>query len=294
MIIYLNGQYIEEKEAALSPFDHGYLYGIGAFETFRLYSGRPFLPDAHVARLNRALGDLQIAYEVNKQELLDMLRRLLLLNDIKDGSARVRLNISAGVSDKGFAAQTYEKPTVLCFVNRLNPETLPVQKEGRLLSIRRNTPEGYFRLKSHHYLNNMYAKREIGNDPNLEGIFLTGEGDVAEGIVSNVFWRKGDKVFTPSLDTGILDGVTRQFVIDELKRQGTEVTEGRFRFQSMLEADEAWLTNSVLEIIPFSKIEEVPLPGVSGKTVQSLRKQYQQEINKMNVQEEEQNGAANN
>lgn len=100
MIIYLNGQYIEEKEAALSPFDHGYLYGIGAFETFRLYSGRPFLPDAHVARLNRALRDLQIAFEVNKQELLDMLRRLLLLNDIKDGSARVRLNISAGVSDK--------------------------------------------------------------------------------------------------------------------------------------------------------------------------------------------------
>lgn len=130
MIIYLNGQYIEEKEAALSPFDHGYLYGIGAFETFRLYSGRPFLPDAHVARLNRALRDLQIAYEVNKQELLDMLLRLLLLNDIKDGSARVRLNISAGVSDKGFAAQTYEKPTVLCFVNWLNPETLPVQKKA--------------------------------------------------------------------------------------------------------------------------------------------------------------------
>ncbi|UZD74260.1 aminodeoxychorismate lyase [Bacillus siamensis] len=293
MIIYLNGQYIEEKEAALSPFDHGYLYGIGAFETFRLYNGRPFLPDAHVARLNRALRDLQIAYEVNKQELLDMLASLLLLNDIKDGSARVRLNVSAGVSDKGFTAQTYDKPTVLCFVSRLNPEALPLEKEGKLLSVRRNTPEGSFRLKSHHYLNNMYAKQEIGNDPNLEGIFLTREGDVAEGIVSNVFWRKGDKVFTPSLGTGILDGVTRQFVIDELKRQGTEVAEGRFRFQSMLEADEAWMTNSVLEIIPFSKIEEVPLPGVSGKTVQLLRKQYQQEINKMNVKEEEQNGAAN-
>ena len=66
------------------------------------------------------------------------------------------------------------------------------------------------------------------------------------------------------MDTGILD-VTSVFVIDELKRQGTEVIEGRFRFQSMLEADEAWMTNSVLEIIPFSKIEEVPLPGADGK-----------------------------
>lgn len=291
MIIYLNGQYIEEKEAVLSPFDHGYLYGIGVFETFRLYRGRPFLLDGHIGRLKRALRDVQIAYDVSRQELIDMLDKLLLLNDIKDGSARVRLNISAGISDKGFAAQTYEKPTVLCFVHPLNPETLPVQKEGKLLSMRRNTPEGTFRLKSHHYLNNMYAKQEIGNDPKYEGIFLTEEGDVAEGIVSNVFWRKGNNVYTPSLDTGILDGVTRKFVIDEMKRQGTEVIEGRFPFQSMLEADEAWMTNSVLEIIPFSKIEEVQFPGVSGETVQLLQKLYHQEIN--NLQKEEQNGAPN-
>lgn len=131
MIIYLNGQFIEEKEASLSPFDHGFLYGIGVFETFRLYEGRPFLIEWHLERLERAAKDLQIKHRITKEELTDMVDNLLRLNHIEDGNARVRLNISAGVSTKGFTAQTYENPTVLCFVNPLNPENLPVQKRGR-------------------------------------------------------------------------------------------------------------------------------------------------------------------
>ncbi|KYD05596.1 Aminodeoxychorismate lyase [Bacillus atrophaeus] len=274
MIIYLNGQFIEEKEASLSPFDHGFLYGIGVFETFRLYEGRPFLIEWHLERLERATKDLQIKHRITKDELTDMLDNLLRLNHIEDGNARVRLNISAGVSTKGFTAQTYENPTVLCFVNPLNPENLPVQKEGKVLTIRRNTPEGQFRLKSHHYLNNMYAKQELGNDPRYEGIFLTEDCAVAEGIISNIFWSKGKCIYTPSLDTGILDGVTRRFVIEKMEKLGAEVKTGRFRLESLLTADEAWMTNSVLEIVPFSKIEETAFPGVSGEMTGFLQELY--------------------
>lgn len=281
-MIYVNGRFIEEKDAVLSPFDHGFLYGIGVFETFRLYEGRPFLLDWHIERLERALKDLQIEYTVTKQEMIEMLDKLLGLNDIKDGNARVRLNISAGISDKGFAAQTYDNPTVLCFVNQLKPESLPLQKEGKVLSIRRNTPEGPFRLKSHHYLNNMYAKREIGNDPRFEGIFLTEDCVVAEGIISNVFWRKGSTIFTPSLDTGILDGVTRRFVMENAKKIGMDVKTGRYQLEALLTADEAWMTNSVLEIIPFSKIEEVNYPGRNGEITSALQTLYHQEIKNMN------------
>ncbi|KUP38089.1 aminodeoxychorismate lyase [Bacillus halotolerans] len=281
-MIYVNGRFIEEKDAVLSPFDHGFLYGIGVFETFRLYEGRPFLLDWHIERLERALKDLQIEYTVTKQEMIEMLDKLLGLNDIKDGNARVRLNISAGISDKGFAAQTYDNPTVLCFVNQLKPESLPLQKEGKVLSIRRNTPEGPFRLKSHHYLNNMYAKREIGNDPRFEGIFLTEDCAVAEGIISNVFWRKGSTIFTPSLDTGILDGVTRRFVMENAKKIGMDVKTDRYQLEALLTADEAWMTNSVLEIIPFSKIEEVNYPGRNGEITSALQTLYHQEIKNMN------------
>ncbi|MDQ0930087.1 4-amino-4-deoxychorismate lyase [Bacillus atrophaeus] len=274
MIIYLNGQFIEEKEASLSPFDHGFLYGIGVFETFRLYEGRPFLIEWHLERLERAAKDLQIKHRITKEELTDMVDNLLRLNHIEDGNARVRLNISAGVSTKGFTAQTYENPTVLCFVNPLNPENLPVQKEGKVLTIRRNTPEGQYRLKSHHYLNNMYAKQELGNDPRYEGIFLTEDCAVAEGIISNIFWSKGKCIYTPSLDTGILDGVTRRFVIEKMEKLGAEVKTGRFRLESLLTADEAWMTNSVLEIVPFSKIEEATFPGVSGEMTGFLQELY--------------------
>lgn len=274
MIIYLNGQFIEEKEASLSPFDHGFLYGIGVFETFRLYEGRPFLIEWHLERLERAAKDVQIKHRITKEELTDMVDNLLRLNHIEDGNARVRLNISAGVSTKGFTAQTYENPTVLCFVNPLNPENLPVQKEGKVLTIRRNTPEGQFRLKSHHYLNNMYAKQELGNDPRYEGIFLTEDCAVAEGIISNIFWSKGKCIYTPSLDTGILDGVTRRFVIEKMEKLGAEVKTGRFRLESLLTADEAWMTNSVLEIVPFSKIEEAAFPGVSGEMTAFLQELY--------------------
>lgn len=274
MIIYLNGQFIEEKEASLSPFDHGFLYGIGVFETFRLYEGRPFLIEWHLERLERAAKDLQIKHRITKEELTDMVDNLLRLNHIEDGNARVRLNISAGVSTKGFTAQTYENPTVLCFVNPLNPENLPVQKEGKVLTIRRNTPEGQYRLKSHHYLNNMYAKQELGNDPRYEGIFLTEDCAVAEGIISNIFWSKGKCIYTPSLDTGILDGVTRRFVIEKMEKLGAEVKTGRFRLESLLTADEAWMTNSVLEIVPFSKIEEAAFPGVSGEMTGFLQELY--------------------
>ncbi|MGK9430719.1 aminodeoxychorismate lyase [Bacillus atrophaeus] len=273
-MIYLNGQFIEEKEASLSPFDHGFLYGIGVFETFRLYEGRPFLIEWHLERLERAAKDLQIKHRITKEELTDMVDNLLRLNHIEDGNARVRLNISAGVSTKGFTAQTYENPTVLCFVNPLNPENLPVQKEGKVLTIRRNTPEGQYRLKSHHYLNNMYAKQELGNDPRYEGIFLTEDGAVAEGIISNIFWSKGKCIYTPSLDTGILDGVTRRFVIEKMEKLGAEVKTGRFRLESLLRADEAWMTNSVLEIVPFSKIEEAAFPGVSGEMTGFLQELY--------------------
>ncbi|MCY9162312.1 aminodeoxychorismate lyase [Bacillus atrophaeus] len=273
-MIYLNGQFIEEKEASLSPFDHGFLYGIGVFETFRLYEGRPFLIEWHLERLERAAKDLQIKHRITKEELTDMLDNLLRLNHIEDGNARVRLNISAGISTKDFSAQTYENPTVLCFVNPLNPENLPVQKEGKVLTIRRNTPEGQYRLKSHHYLNNMYAKQELGNDPRYEGIFLTEDGAVAEGIISNIFWSKGKCIYTPSLDTGILDGVTRRFVIEKMEKLGAEVKTGRFRLESLLTADEAWMTNSVLEIVPFSKIEEAAFPGVSGEMTGFLQELY--------------------
>ncbi|ARA84062.1 MAG: aminodeoxychorismate lyase [Bacillus sp. (in: Bacteria)] len=274
MIIYLNGQYVKEEEARLSPFDHGFLYGIGVFETFRLYEGEPFLLDWHMDRLNNALEQLRIELELTKSEVLAILDRLLQLNQPPNLNAKVRLNISAGPGDSGLFPDSYKKPGVMVMMNPFHPESIPVEKEGVILQVRRNTPEGPFRLKSHHFLNNLFGKRELGPDAAKEGIFLTEGGAVAEGIISNIFWEKDGCVYTPSLDTGILGGVTRRYVIERLADMGIEVMQGVYPLKELLFADEAWMTNSVQEIVPFRRIGSTQFPGKDGNLSKRLQEAY--------------------
>lgn len=275
MIIYLNGQYVEEKEARLSPLDHGFLYGAGVFETFCLIEAKPFLLEWHLERLHYALNDLGINIYLEKQDVLEILSELLMRNRMEDGNARIRLNVSAGPGEKAApSANPYLNPSVLILISPFQPDSIPKEKNGVLLNLRRNTPEGHVRLKSHHFLNNIYAKKEVGNDPAIEGIFLTGDHYVAEGITSNIFWSKGKTVYTPSIDTGILNGIMRRYVLQVLKRGGYEIRVGKFRKEALLSADEAWLTNSVQAIVPFTEIGTSDYPGKNGKLTNFLKQVY--------------------
>ncbi|MCY7778123.1 aminodeoxychorismate lyase [Bacillus haynesii] len=274
MIIYLNGQYVKEEEARLSPFDHGFLYGIGVFETFRLYEGKPFLLDWHLDRLYSSLEQLKIELELTKSEVLAILDRLLQLNQPPNLDAKVRLNISAGSGESGLFPEVYKNPGVMVMMNPFQPASVPAEKEGVILQVRRNTPEGPFRLKSHHFLNNLYGKRELGHDAAKEGIFLTEGGDVAEGIISNIFWKKDRCVYTPSLATGILGGVTRRYVIERLADMGIEVIQGVHPLEELLSADEAWMTNSVQGIVPFRRIGSTEFPGKDGNLSKRLQEAY--------------------
>ncbi|KAA6443778.1 aminodeoxychorismate lyase [Bacillus swezeyi] len=274
MIIYLNGQYVKEEEARLSPFDHGFLYGIGVFETFRLYEGKPFLLERHLERLEKALGELKIETALTQSDVLAVLDKLLEMNQPPNGDARIRLNISAGPGGPGLFPNSYKEPGIMVIMNAFHPASVPAEKEGVVLQVRRNTPEGPFRLKSHHFLNNLYGKRELGNDPDKEGIFLTDGGAVAEGIISNLFWQKNGCVYTPSLKTGILGGVTRRYLIERLKQMGVEVKHGEYPLEHLLHADEAWLTNSIQGIVPFRKIGGATFPGKDGSLTKSLQEVY--------------------
>lgn len=276
MIIYLNGQYIEEKDATLSPFDHGFLYGIGVFETFTSLAGQVFLLDWHLERLNQSLRDLCIDSTIEKPFVLDIIHTLFNQNQITDGYARIRFNVSAGRGN-GFSADPYEEPVVFVMISPFRPESIVDEKQGIILDTRRNTPEGPRRLKSHHYMNNLLAKREVGNDPSVEGIFLTKEDDVAEGITSNLFWRKKDVIYTPSLDTGILNGVTRRYCIETLQASGIPLIEGRYPLSHLLSADEAWMTNSVQGIVPFKNIGDTVLQNHNRTISTKLRTEYTRE-----------------
>jgi 4-amino-4-deoxychorismate lyase len=272
MYLYLNGDIVHLSEAAISPFDHGYLYGMGVFETFRTYEGHPFLLKDHLKRLSRGLKELNIAADLNEEKIKRIITELLKKNGLKD--AYCRFNVSGGTEEIGLKTTPYEDATVILFQKELPLSTPLKEKEGVFLKLRRNTPETGERLKSHHYLNNMAAKREIGSSLDQEGIFLTKQGHLCEGITSNLFWVEGGELFTPSVETGLLNGITRQFILALADRLNIPVQVGVFEKEEILEADEVFFTNSVQEIIPVNKIDSMLLPGHNGKYVGVLHKQY--------------------
>lgn len=272
MFIYVNGQFVSKEEARISPFDHGFLYGMGVFETFRVYSGHPFLLDDHLDRLNRSLAELSIMHCFKRGEMDTILQDLLKINHLTD--AYIRLNVSAGIGDVGLQVEPYNEPNILIFPKQLPPAGELSEKKAVLLKLRRNSPEGNERIKSHHFMNNILAKREIGNAADIEGIFRTEDGYLAEGIVSNIFWIKGNVLYTPSVQTGILNGITRQFVIELAKKHNLCVKEGLYLLKDVLEADEIFVTNSIQEIVPITTFEGHQLPGKQGQVVQQLHHEY--------------------
>jgi 4-amino-4-deoxychorismate lyase len=273
MYVYINGEFVKQEEVRISPFDHGFLYGLGVFETFRIYNGHPFLLDDHLERLNASLRVLNIDAAFNRKEMTAILNELLAKNAFRD--AYIRLNVSAGNGEIGLQTESYKNPNVVIFSKPLSPPEGMSEKKAVVLDIKRNTPEGTERLKSHHYLNNVLAKREVGAALDTEGIFLTKDGFVSEGIVSNVFWYKDGILYTPAIETGILNGVTRRFVIAVAREAGIEVREGFYKKEEAEAADEMFLTNSIQEIVPVTTFSSGNYPGKAGVIAKKLFEQYE-------------------
>lgn len=284
MKVGLNGSIMEASEAVISVYDHGFLYGLGLFETFRTYGGRPFLLERHLRRLQEGCEQLGIRYRGEQGEIERQVEELLAVNGLTDGY--VRLTVSAGIGELGLPAGDYERPTELLLVKALPPagDSVPMRgRELRLLWTRRNTPEGEVRFKSLHYMNNIMAKRELlASSPpaGTEGLMLTAEGWLAEGIVSNLFFAKDGVVYTPSIDTGILPGITRQRVLELADAAGLRTEEGRYTWAELAGADEIWMTNSIQELIPIGALTDrdggriVISGGVAGGVTDKLLSLY--------------------
>lgn len=277
MIVYKDGLWQPIEEASIPVMDHGFLYGVGLFETFRTYQGSPFLFQDHLKRLRQGLSSVYIEWEEEDDFLLRIIDRALEKNGLADGV--LRLNVTAGISNWGLPNETYTRPSTILFTRPV----APVREEGRravFLQITRNTPEGSVRLKSHHYLNNLLGKRELGKLSDAEGIFLTKEGYVAEGIVSNIFWVKNNTLYTPDISTGILNGVTRQYVLHLATLLGVEVCEGSFAKEELLQAEEVFVTNSTQEMVRISRVDEVEFPKSLHPLFERLRALYIESTNR--------------
>ncbi|OEG00318.1 hypothetical protein BHF71_05305 [Vulcanibacillus modesticaldus] len=252
----LNEQIVEEDQLSISVKDHGFLYGVGLFETFRVYDGTPFLFQEHIKRLKEGLSLIGIESKIDQNKMSQDLNRLLEINNLND--AYVRVTVTAGTAPLGLPNQKYDKPTILWQIKPLPPfsDEPSMGKNAIILKTPRNLAETRIRLKSINFLNNVIAKHEIIDLENYEGIFLTHDGYVAEGIVSNIFFVKQGKVYTPSLDAGILNGITRQQIISICEQNNISLMEGLFSPETLIEADEIFITNSIQEVVPILKLNE--------------------------------------
>jgi branched-chain amino acid aminotransferase group I len=280
-IVYLNGQLKPGLEARLSPFDHGFLYGYGLFETMRAYDGHIFRLDSHLARLRRSAESIRLTHRIlttedGKQSLKAACMATLEANELKD--ARIRLTVSAGEGDMTPNPRTHSNPTILITARKLDP--LPPEKYGNgfkatVSSLRRNSRSPLSRLKSTCYMENILARTTARASGYDEAILLNEQGYVAEGSMTNVFLVSQGELVTPSVESGVLTGITREAVLEIARTSNIRATERLVNLDELVQAQEAFVTNSVLELMPLVSLEGKPIgTGKPGKLTRDLQFAY--------------------
>jgi len=280
-IIYLNGRLTPHPKAKLSPFDHGFLYGYGLFETMRAYQGHIFRLSRHLARLRSSAQSLGLTHSIlnvveGEQSLEVACLATLEANKLRN--ARLRLTVSAGEGDMTPDPGTCSSPTVLITARNLVP--LPPEKyesgfKAALSSLRRNSQSPLSRLKSTCYMENILARmaaRAAGCD---EAILLNEQGYLAEGSTTNIFLTRNGELITPSLESGVLPGITREAVLEIAQAANIKTLERQVELKELIEAEEAFITNSILELMPLTWFEGKPIgTGKPGELTRKLIAAY--------------------
>jgi len=279
MYVYVNGKIVHAREAFISVFDHGFLYGDGIYETLRVYDGAVFKLDEHLIRLFRSASLIGLSIPLDLNHLKIAIYETLIANALRN--AYVRLTISRGKGSIGLDPDLCPEPTVVIFAQEFKEYPKEFYKNGIHLiisSTRRNCREAINpQIKSLNFLNNILAKMEAKRKNAHEAVMLNIHGKLTEGTISNIFFYKDRTLCTPSLECGILDGITRGMIIDLALREGIQIKEGQFSKKDMYAAEEVFITNTTMEVMPASKVDDQRFDVGNG--AKFFRTIYQQEVN---------------
>jgi branched-chain amino acid aminotransferase len=279
MYIYLNGKIVPAKEAVVSVFDHGFLYGDGIYETIRVYDRVIFMLEEHLGRLYRSASMLGLTLPFEIDSLKISIYETLIANALRN--AYIRLTVSRGHGPIGLDPDLCPEPTTVIIAQELKEYPRAFYEKGINLIItetRRNIKEAINpKIKSLNFLNNILAKLEAKKRDAYESIMLNAYGKLAEGSISNVFFYKDGVLCTPSLECGILDGITRGLVIELATREDLKIKEGEFTKEDIYSAAEVFITNTTLEVMPVSKVDDQVY--AVGNITKLLHKAYRKEVN---------------
>ena len=258
MKVYINGKFYEKKDAKISVFDHGFLYGDGVFEGVRSYNRLVFKLKEHIDRLFESAQSICLEIPLTKERLVKAVRDTLRVNKLDN--AYIRLIVSRGEGDLGLDPRKCKgNASVVIIADRIALYPQKLYKEGmEIITVPtiRNLPEALNpQIKSLNYLNNILAKIEAINCGYEEAIMLDSLGYVAECTGDNIFIVKRNELYTPPQCMGTLRGITRDTILEIASKKGIGVHEHVIPRHEVYIADECFLTGTAAEVIPVVKVD---------------------------------------
>jgi branched-chain amino acid aminotransferase len=283
MKIYIDGKYFDPKNAKVSVFDHGLLYGDGVFEGIRAYNGRVFKLVEHVERLYASAQSILLKIPVPPRQMMKLVVETCRANKLRDGY--IRLVVTRGVGSLGLSPYSRKKPSIIIIAGKIQLYPEEYYRKGLEIITVPTTRNLHSALnpaiKSLNYLNNIMAKIEAINGHCEEAIMLNAQGFVSECTGDNIFTIKGGQLTTPPLSAGALYGITRGVVMELARENGLTAREAELTRYDLFNADECFLTGTGAEIIAVVKIDgRVIGKGRPGPATNRLIRGYH-ELTKM-------------
>jgi len=257
MKIFIDGKFYGERDAKVSVFDHGLLYGDGVFEGIRAYNGRVFKLKEHVDRLYQSAHAILLEIPMSRPEMCRAVVETIRANKLKD--SYIRLVVTRGVGSLGLNPRSCKQPSVIIIAGKIQVYPPALYARGMEIvavpTVRSLHSAVNPAIKSLNYLNNILAKIEANNAGVEEAVMLNSGGYVAECTADNLFIVKQGALFTPPLSAGALYGITRATVIELAEQAGVKVTEPNLTRYDLFNADECFVSGTGAEIMPVVKID---------------------------------------
>lgn len=279
MLVYVNGRFVPKEEATVSVFDHGFLYGDGVFEGIRAYNGRVFKLEEHIRRLYESAHAIMLEIPMKPDEMAAAVVETCRRNQLAE--AYIRVVVSRGPGDLGIDPRKCKQPTVIIIADRLALYPAELYEQGmRVMTVatRRLSPAALNpRVKSLNYLNNILARLEANLAGFAEVVMLNDEGYVAECTGDNIFIVRHGRLLTPPPHLGILQGITRDTVMELARRRDIPVEEAIFTRHDLYVADECFITGTAAEVCPVVEVDGRRLgDGRPGPITRQLVEDFRQ------------------
>jgi branched-chain amino acid aminotransferase len=274
-IVNVNGHISADHAAVISVFDHGFLYGEGIYETLRTYNGRLFLFDRHLRRMRNSARLIDLALPFTDQELAAHIHDTIGAANLAGKEAYVRVMITRGIGDLTYDPKATPTPSWVIIVKALGSPPAEIYERGvnvALVEVVRNHPQSVNpMIKSNNLMNSALAAQQALKRGGFEAVMRNYRGELTECTQSNLFVVRNGATLTPPLESGLLPGITREFVFEIGREASIEVREQVLHDDDLLLADEAFLTSTTRELVPIVSVDDRKIgDGQPGPITQKL------------------------